>query len=996
MLRVLFSRKFVLVFFLFCSAIYLNAQKWIEERDSMSAMSLVDFMAEYKESKDSLKGMSHRGIKPFERWLYKWESRLDENGKLPPAGVNLENFQSYLRANPISNRAAPIISNWTSEGPNTTSSGYNGLGRVNSFAIDPSNVNVLYVGSAGGGIWKSTNGGTSWTAKSEAIGAMGVSSILIDPQNTNIIYIATGDGDGSDNYSVGVLKSTNGGDTWNTTGLNWGQNNTRKIRKLIFDPFNSSTIFAVASNGIHRSIDAGVSWIVTSSAGSFYDIEYTIENGLAIYFACINNKVYKSIDNGVNWVIVKTFTDTNRLALATSAASSSYIYILASLSANSGLQGVHRSTDNGVTWALQSSTPNILNSSSNGSGTGGQGWYDLVICASPVDPEIIHIGGVNHWKSINGGVNWTLKSHWIGGPVTVHADKHYLEYHGSTIWEGNDGGIYRSTNGGDSWTDRSNGLIIGQIYRIDVSQSDAKLIIGLQDNGTKARSTAGVWANSVGGDGMLCRIAPDTSNHMYAAIQNGELRRSLNGGSSWTDIQNFIPGAPAGAWITPYVIDHQNTSRIYAGFKKVYTSNNRGNTWDSLSASWGSNITILEVASSNSNIIYAGTNTDVRYTLDGGLTWVNVIEPNSRIEDLIINPNDPSILYATCSNYTSNAKVYKSTNRGATWVNISNNSLPNLPANCIKYYNNGRNGLFVGMDIGLYFLDDDESTWQLSSVGLPNVAIFDIAIKKSGKIALATYGRGAWQGDLPAELPLCTNGGNLLVTPSLNNNQIKLDWAPSTGSFGGYEWNITTNNAPGTLPNFISVDSAASTTPSLFTKYFAHVRTKCTAIERTSYVSFGPFVSGVPCAPVEYMANATPVYLAYNKAAIGEGSLANTLNTAPSGSIINFCDQMATDTFLIDTTLTLSKSITINNLSNAYKSIVHTKNNGPIFNIASNGVLTLKAVNLIPSILSPFSSITNNGLINLENISFFPSANGVNQINNQGLISNKGNVIFRK
>lgn len=990
------SKKYLLVLIFLNTVLCLNSQKWIEVRDSMTSTNLKQYFEEYKESTDTLKTLSHRGVKAFDRWLYKWENRLDENGKLPPAGINQENFQTYLRSSNTTNRSKPIISNWTSEGPNTTSGGYNGLGRVNSFATDPGNVNVLYVGSAGGGIWKSVNDGATWTPKSDAIGAMGVSSILVNPQNTNIIYIATGDGDGSDNYSVGVLKSLDGGDTWNTTGLNWSQSNARLIRKLVFDPFNANVILAVGSYGIHRSIDAGATWSRTSSAGSFYDMEYTVDNGVATFFAVLSNNVFKSTDNGVTWVSVKTFNDTNRLALATSAASANYVYILASLSSNSGLQGIHRSTDNGVTWNLQTATPNLLNSSSNGSGTGGQGWYDLVICASPVNPDIIHIGGVNHWKSVNGGVKWTLKSHWSGGPVTVHADKHYLEYHGSVLWEGNDGGIYRSTNGGDGWSDKSNGLVIGQIYRLDISQTDNKLILGLQDNGTKARSGVGAWANSIGGDGMLCRIAPDTSTHMYGAIQYGELRRSLNGGNSWTDIQNSIPGAPAGAWITPYVIDHQNTSRIYAGYKKVYASNNRGTTWDTLSGSWSSNITILEVASSNPNIIYAGTNNDVRYTLDGGLTWVSIAEPNSKIEDLIINPNDPSILYATCSNYTSNAKVYKSINRGATWVNISNNSLPNLPANCIKYYNNGRNGLFVGMDVGLYFLDDDEVTWQLSSVGLPNVAIYDVVIKKSGKIAVATYGRGVWQADLPAELPLCTNGGNLIVTPSLNTNQIKMDWAPSTGSFGGYEWNISTNNSPGTLTSFISVDSAATVTQTLYTKYYAHVRTKCTASEKTSFVSFGPFVSGVPCAPVNFIDNSTPIYLVYNASVNGEGSFANTINEAPNGSIIHFCDQMGIDTFLIDAALVLNKSISILNESTAYKSLVHTQNNSSMFNVNANGVLSLKAVNLIPSLTSPFPSIVNSGLIKLENITIFPSANGVNQINNQGIMNNMGSVIFKK
>jgi hypothetical protein len=162
-----------------------------------------------------------KGYKAFKRWENYWEHRLNEDGTFPESGINQNNFEKYLKSTGNKKQGAKGLlggANWVGAGPNNSAGGYNGIGRVNSIAFHPSNTNIIYVGSAGGGFWKTSNGGTTWTTTTDNIGALGVSGIAVVPSTPNTIYIATGDGDATDNWSIGVLKSIDGGNTWNTTG----------------------------------------------------------------------------------------------------------------------------------------------------------------------------------------------------------------------------------------------------------------------------------------------------------------------------------------------------------------------------------------------------------------------------------------------------------------------------------------------------------------------------------------------------------------------------------------------------------------------------------------------------------------------------------------------------------------------------------------------------------------------------------------------------------
>ncbi|NOT38730.1 MAG: HYR domain-containing protein [Saprospiraceae bacterium] len=753
-------------------SIFLSAQPWMDKAFQSKSPN---FLSIQKEANDywSVRNIKEKGkgYKAYKRWEWYWQSRVIEDGSFPAANHTINQFDRYVKSQKNQTRSMPA--NWTSLGPNfSPGGGYAGVGRINSIAFHPSNVNIFYVGAAGGGLWKTTDGGVNYTTSTDLLGSLGVSGIAVLPSNPDVIFIATGDGDGFDNYSIGVLKSTNGGTSFSTTGLNWNITNFRVIRKIILDPDNENSMMIASSFGIWRTTDGGANWTSVQS-GNFYDIEANPDGSTNIFYACTRNMLFRSTDNGATWSNVQTILGTNRIALAIAPSDDTHVYALCSDSINSGFKAFYRSTNSGSSYTLRSSSPNLLGWETNGSDVGGQGWYDLVATVDPTNKDIIFVGGVNTWKSVDGGANWTINTHWFAGagPPAVHADKHAFEWRGTTLFGGNDGGVYKTSNGGTTWTEISGNLTISQMYRLGVSASDGKVICGLQDNGTKLRSSGGTWTDEIGGDGMECSIHPTSSNIMYGEYQNGGLHGSTDGGINWRHIRDSIPGDPNGSWITPHSLDPVSSSTIYAGYTKVWKSINNGTSWTDISgAIFGGNLTILNVAPSNNQIIYAGRSNVLYRTTNAGTTWDSLSSPGSNTNMIAIHPTDPNTLWAVRQNYSAGAKVYKSTNGGSTWTNVSG-TLPNIPANCIVYDPCTLDGIYVGMDVGIYYRDNSLSDWVLFSDQLPNVEIQELEILKStNKIYAATYGRGLWSSDLYNSTPLIVITSGTIMNESCTGN----------------------------------------------------------------------------------------------------------------------------------------------------------------------------------------------------------------------------------
>ncbi len=277
-------------------------------------------------------------------------------------------------------------------------------------------------------------------------------------------------------------------------------------------------------------------------------------------------------------------------------------------------------------------------------------------------------------------------------------------------------------------------------------------------------------------------------------------------------------------------------------------------TFSAISDSFSNtNLGILHIAKSDPNIIFAGTSTTLRKTINGGKNWTISANPGSGMTSLLINPHNNDVLYITRSNYNANQKVYKSLDGGKTWTNISGSSLPNLPANHIQYYNNGKNGLFLAMDIGVYYLDDTTKDWELVSDGLPNVEIKDIEIsEKDGRVIVATYGRGIWQAKIDPIVPYCTfNGEPFFISKDVVQNSVLFGWNKANGSFYNYEWAISSSPTVRTITQLETADTIRVTGLFPDEDYYFHVRARCNAGNYSPYKVYGPFrIEG--CGPADF------------------------------------------------------------------------------------------------------------------------------------------------
>ena len=701
------------------------------------------------------------GYKQFKRWEYFMEPRVYPSGNLALPSSNYERFVEYLDSEPTAmaqyvqtygqypfgsatqtqRTGGPVVnpmsSTWTFMGPTGFPSG-GGAGRINVIRFDPAFAtnNTMYAGAPAGGLWKSTNGGTTWAivSSTDAIASIGVTDIAIDPTNSQTIYIATGDGDAGDTYSIGVLKSTDGGLTWTNT-MNWSTNQGRTISRLLINQTNPQILMAFGNTGIWRTTNGGGSWTQVQNTNSFRDAEYKPGDMNTVYAS--GTRFWKSTDGGVTWTNTATGLPANtavdRFSIAVTPANTAYVYILAGSATNNGFYGVYRSTNSGATFTTRSTTPNIMGWASAGNDTGGQSWYDHGFDVSQTNADVVVVGGVNHWRSTNGGTNWTLNAHWTGsGAPYVHADVHCIVFapgSGTRYFSGNDGGINETTNSGGAWSDRSAQLCIAQPYRIGQSASSANLwLTGHQDNGTNRYN--GSWAEVMGGDGMDCFIDRTNNNTMYAEFYNGSFNRSTNGGASWTGITTGLTGAAG--WVTPWCQDPVTANTLWAGYSQVFRSTNQGTSWTQMGTLTGSGTIVDIKVAANGTTIYAARSNAIFKSTNTGGTWTNITGTlpvaSAAITRIAIDPSDANNVWITFSGYSSANKVFVTTNGGTSWTNISS-GLPNVPANCVVYTPGSTNdAIYVGMDVGVYYRDNTTGAWAPYFTGRPNVPVFDMEI----------------------------------------------------------------------------------------------------------------------------------------------------------------------------------------------------------------------------------------------------------------------------
>ena len=750
----------------------LSAQVWVDKmQDStQNFYSIQQEFNNYWQNKTYERG---KGYKAFRRWEWFTEPRVYPTGdlKLGSRSKAFEEFQKYLMQNPTaaqkinSANATSSTGNWTAMGP--FGSPINGdAGRLTFIRFMPGNTNTIFVGTGAGGMWVSTDAGTTWSTNTNTLSVLGCSDLAINPTNTNIMYLATGDVDAGDTYSTGVLKSLDGGLTWNTTALSWGVSSTRRIGRLLINPLNPNILFAATSSGIYRTNNAGSTWTLVK-IGNFKDMEYRPGDTSTVY-AVTTSGLFKSTTGGNT---AGAFTQVTsgitaggaRLAVSVTPADPNYVYILRSAADNS-YGGVFRSTNSGTNFTNMSTTPNLFGWQPDGSDAGGQGWYDIACGVSPTDKNEITVGGVNTWKSLDGGATWNLNTHWYGGGAPyVHADLHAVEYiSGTTCYLGTDGGIAVTNDGGSSWTTINGQMNIAQSYRIGQSTTTANYVLsGHQDNGTNLLNGT-VWKEVYGGDGADCFVDRTNNNTLVESYVYGDFNISNNGGNSWSGITNGLTGT--GAWIAPIIQSAHVANTYYCGYQQVFKSTNKGTNWSQMGTISGSgDILYLATAPSNSLVLYAATATTLYKTVNAGTTWAAISSGlptgSAQISRMVVDNTDANNIFVSLSGYSATNKVFASTDGGATWTNMSS-GLPNLPVNCIAYVNNLNDAIYVGTDVGVYYRDGSMSSWTPFMTGLPNVIVNDLEIfYPTNKLRAATYGRGVWQSDLFSD-PLAVPAAN--------------------------------------------------------------------------------------------------------------------------------------------------------------------------------------------------------------------------------------------
>ncbi len=694
--------------------------------------------------------------------------------------------------------------NWISKGP------YNVGGRITAIAVNPSNPDIIIIGAAAGGIFKTTNGGMNWSAKTDEWPSLSIGSLVMHPSNPNIIYCGTGEGNSAiDVYpGFGVLKSTDMGETWNVIGLT----DALHIPAMDIHPLDPNTLYASVmafrsfgqNKGIYKSTNGGVNWnrvLFVSDSTSGVDVRVSPDDLNIVYAAMwervrtppsvsktggITSGLYRSSNAGANWQLLGVSqgipapaATTGRISIAVAQSNPNVVYSIFKTTTGNNISGIYKSTNKGLNWATMSMS---------GVQSSGFDWYFGLIEVDPTNPNTVYIGSVDIFRTTNGS-NWVnLTNSYSGSFEQQHPDQHVLwinPANPNNLINGNDGGIFKTGTGNAPWT-KSYDLPISQFYASNIDHlNPLRKIGGTQDNGSMITFDGGTdnWEVIYGGDGFTAHVDYTNSNIIYCASQNGGLGRSTNNGVSFSNITNGLSGRFN--WSTPYILDNQDPAILYAGSHMIFRSTNRGTSWTAISGDLtrGPNgrlgtITCITsgVAGNNQRVIYTGTDdAKISVTTNSGANWLDVTGslPQRYVTDIRCDSRNPAIAYVTLSGFNideRNTRIYRTTNYGSTWSNISGNLL-NVPANSIIVDEVRDSVLYVGCDAGVYYTTNLGASWAILGTGLPNAPVFDINYHAGSQILCAgTHGRSIFEIST-ANIPIgIVNNSEIAESFSLGQN----------------------------------------------------------------------------------------------------------------------------------------------------------------------------------------------------------------------------------
>ncbi len=676
---------------------------------------------------------------------------------------------------------------WSVLGP------FNIGGRTLSLAVDPTDPQIIYAGSASGGLWKTTMGGVgadAWDRVETGFPILAVSSVTLDPADSSVIYIGTGEvyryqgSDGGElnrltrgSYGIGILKSSDGGASWSHS-LDWSYDQNRGIWMIAVHPTDSNIVYAATTEGIYKSTNAGGDWTLVHDVIMGTDVRIHPTNPDTVFsahgnFGSEGHGIYRTTNGGTSWTRLTSGLPASwsgKTQLAITLPQPNRIY--ASIGNTESGRGLWRSTDTGDTWSQAYSYDYQQY----------QGFYSHYVLPSPFDVNLVFVAGIEIHRSTNGGSSFSRRSDWtsmyfgtpppegpIGGSDYAHADQHNATWHPTdpnTIFFASDGGVFKSTDGGTTFESLIGGYITTQFYNgvgLSATSRD-KLIGGMQDTATAIYRGGPAWERVIGGDGSWAAVNPQNDNILYGSAQYLQMLRTTNDSGYWDWIEPPSSGGENTAFIAPYVLSPSSPDLLYAGRSRVYKSTNGGSGWSSIHG--GSTLNgvnpamCMAISDTDENVVYVATaaNTDRArvYRTTNGDTFQEVTGslPDRYITDLAVDPTDSSVVYATIMGYGT-SHVFRSSNGGDSWSDIGQ-GLPDIPTSAVIVDPLHPQVVYVGGDLGVYVSPDSGQAWYSFQEGMGPAMINDLKVFAPGRLLrAATHGNGVF------ERPLYEPGGDL-------------------------------------------------------------------------------------------------------------------------------------------------------------------------------------------------------------------------------------------
>jgi photosystem II stability/assembly factor-like uncharacterized protein len=678
---------------------------------------------------------------------------------------------------------------WTLEGPGNIGA------RINTVAVHPTDDNTVYVGFSRGGVWKTTDGGQQWVPifDDQLFGT--IAHITLAPNDPNTVYVATGDPNIGGYYYIGdgLYRSTDGGATWTHLGLS----DQRILSKVLIDPNDPNRLYIGAmgnpsardqSRGVYRSLDGGQTWsqrlFVDEDAG-IIDLVMDPFDPQTLYAASWNRfrttyesyvdgddaRIWKTTDGGQTWTMLQgglPMTDLGRIGLAISARTPGVLYAMY-LDTDDQLYEIFKTTDGGANWTVVPTETNGLPPDA----LGGFGWYFGKLRIGPNSDDELHLLGVDLYSTYDGGNTWSMTTPpwWT---YEVHSDKHDLVWTPSgQMLLATDGGLYRSADNGQTWTDAEN-IPTTQFYRVAHNpHRPLDYYGGAQDNGSTGgnASDPNGWPRIFGGDGFQMAFRPDDPNIWYAETQNGNLMASPDGGQFFYPANDGFWSQERKSWDMPYFVSVHDPNVLLAGGQAVYRSTAGAFPyWEPISPTLtdsvrfrrgGHVISALSQSPLDAGILYAGTSDgNLWRSLDGGATWDSLHQnglPNRYVSSVHASPHTPGTVFATYTGYRENdyqPHVFRSLDHGDTWTDIGA-GLPQVSVNdllVLPYY--ADSALFVGTDAGVYGSTNGGTTWERLGSNLPLVATFDLGFNPTTlRLVAGTHARSIQTYPLEAIFP---------------------------------------------------------------------------------------------------------------------------------------------------------------------------------------------------------------------------------------------------